>query len=106
MLNLAHGDFHPQQKALDLVEETMCQLYKMLPIKLDDTGRVLTVATADPTNLPALEDIRLLLALDDVIGIAADPTEIEAAIARYFSGKTESIEEIIRSIQSGEDLMD
>jgi type IV pilus assembly protein PilB len=105
VVSLDDEDFRVQEKAVQLVEEPMCQLYKILPVKLDDTGRVLTVAMADPTNLGALDDIRNLLALDDVVGVVAKPKEIEAAISRYYSGRQESIEDIIKSIQTDEDLM-
>jgi type IV pilus assembly protein PilB len=105
VVNLDDEDFRVQEKAVQMVDEAMCQLYKILPVKLDDSGRVLTVAMADPTNLGALDDLRNLLALDDVVGVVAKPKEIEAGISRYYSGRAESIEDIIKSIQTDEDLM-
>jgi type IV pilus assembly protein PilB len=105
VVSLDDEDFRVQEKAVQMVGEEMCQLYKILPVKLDDSGRVLTVAMADPTNIGALDDLRNLLALDDVVGVVAKPKEIEAAISRYYSGRAESIEDIIKSIQTDEDLM-
>jgi type IV pilus assembly protein PilB len=105
VVSLDDEDFRVQEKAVQLVDEAMCQLYKILPVKLDDSGRVLTIAMADPTNLGALDDLRNLLAMDDVVGVVAKPKEIEAAISRYYSGRAESIEDIIKSIQTDEDLM-
>ena len=87
VVNLDDEDFRVQEKAVQMVEEPMCQLYKILPVKLDESGRVLTVAMADPTNIGALDDLRNLLALDDVVGVVAKPKEIEAAISRYYSGR-------------------
>ena len=89
-----------QEMAIELVDEAMCRLYQILPILLDERSRVLTVAMADLTNRGALDDLRHLLALNEVVGVPADPKKIEAAINRYYSGKQESVEDIIRPIQA------
>jgi type IV pilus assembly protein PilB len=95
-----------EERAIHFVDEEMCRFYKILPIKFDVSNRVLTVCMPDPTNLGTLDDLRYLLAIDEVLGVAADPKKIEAATSRYYSGKQESIEDIINSIQAGEDMTD
>ena len=79
-------------KALELVPQTMADVYKIIPISLKDN--VLTVAMADPQNLGALDDLRSMLGVD-VRGAVSNARDVEAAIARQYAGREESIEDII-----------
>src|SRR5262249_4558964 len=49
----------PQPEALQLVNETMATVYKVLPLTFKD--KVLTIAIGDPHNLSAVDDLRNLL---------------------------------------------
>jgi len=98
MFNLEDEHFRPDHRAIDLIDGLMCELYKLFPVTLE-TGRILTVAMADPTNIGALDDIRRLLDLDDVIGVPGDAKQIETAIRRHYGGRVESIEDILKSIE-------
>lgn len=89
-------------KAIEMVPKTMCDLYKCLPLKLEDN--VLTIAIADPTNIAAFDDIRSFLSVDDVIGMVAPEADILAAIEKHYAGHQESIEDIINSMEMDEDL--
>ena len=102
MFNSDDEVLRAQDGAIQFVDEEMCRFYKILPIKLDVHSRVLTVCMFDPTDLGAIDDLRYLLAIDEVVGVATDPKKIEAGINRHYSGKQESIEAIIKSIQSDE----
>lgn len=88
--------------AIELVPETMCALYKIIPVGLEDG--VLTVAMADPSNLAALDDLRNMLSVSDVHAVVAAEAEVEAAIAKTFEGKRESIEDIVRGMEEDEQL--
>ena len=46
-------------KVLELVPQTMCEIYKICPVSLK--GDVLTVAMADPQNVAALDDLQNFL---------------------------------------------
>jgi type IV pilus assembly protein PilB len=102
IINLADEDVRVSEKAVELVNEDMCKLYKILPLKLE--GRTLTVAMANPTNLGALDDLRSFLNIDEVVGMVARAKDIEAGIVRYYSGKSETIEDIIKAINEDADL--
>jgi type IV pilus assembly protein PilB len=103
-VNLRDEDLKIPDKTLQAVPQTMCELYKIIPIKLE--AGTLTVAMANPTNLAALDDMRSMLNLDDVQAMVASEKDITAAIEKYYSGaKQESIEDLIRGIESNEDLM-
>ena len=83
-------------KALELVPQTMADVYKIVPISLKDN--VLTVAMADPQNLGALDDLRSMLGVE-VRGAVSNARDVEAAIARQYAGREESIEDIISALE-------
>lgn len=83
-------------KALELVPQTMADVYKIVPISLKDD--VLTVAMADPQNLAALDDLRNMLGVE-VRGAISNLKEVEAAIVRQYAGREESIEDIIEKLE-------
>ena len=85
-------------KALELVPQTMAELYKIVPISLKDD--VLTVAMADPQNLAALDDLRSMLGVE-VRGAVSNSKDVEATIARQYAGREESIEDIISQLETG-----
>ncbi len=88
--------------AIELVPETMCSLYKIFPVGLEDG--VLTIAMADPSNIAALDDLRNMLSVSDVNGVVASEAEVEAAITKTFAGKRESIEDIVKGMEEDEEL--
>jgi len=83
-------------KALELVPQTMADVYKIVPISLKDN--VLTVAMADPQNLGALDDLRSMLGVE-VRGAVSNAKDVDAAIARQYAGREESIEDIITKLE-------
>ncbi|WP_397568546.1 GspE/PulE family protein [Schlesneria sp. T3-172] len=83
-------------KALELVPQTMADVYKIVPISLKDN--VLTVAMADPQNLGALDDLRSMLGVE-VRGAVSNARDVDAAIARQYAGREESIEDIISQLE-------
>lgn len=87
-------------KVLEDVPQTMAELYKIMPLSKKDN--VLTVAMADPQNIAALDDLRNMLGCD-VRGAVSNAKDVEAAIARYYADREESIEDIIGQLESDED---
>lgn len=83
-------------KALELVPQTMADVYKIVPISLKDG--VLTVAMADPQNLGALDDLRSMLGVE-VRGAVSNARDVDAAISRQYAGREESIEDIISKLE-------
>jgi type IV pilus assembly protein PilB len=92
----------PQADALALVPETMATVYKVLPLSLRD--KVLTVAIGDPANVAALDDLRNLLSLSEVVANLAPPNLIQEAIAKNYAGKEESIIDLIQEIENNPEL--
>lgn len=100
--DLKNPEFKPTDKALETVPETMCSLYKILPIKFENN--VLTLVMADPTNLAAIDDLRNMLSIDEIETLVGGENEVAAAIERFYAAKSESIEDIIKSMETDEDL--
>ena len=95
VVNLKETTIPP--KVLELVPQTMAEIYKIMPISLKDD--VLTVAMADPQNLAALDDLRNFLGYD-VRGAVSNPKDVEEAIARYYATQEDSIEDVLSSLES------
>lgn len=93
VVNLDDTNIPP--KVLELVPETMASIYKIMPISLKDD--VLTVAMADPQNVAALDDLRNFLGYD-VRGAVSTLQAVEAAIARHYAAREDSIEDVISSL--------
>ena len=98
VVNLTETTIPP--KVLELVPQTMADIYKIMPISLKDN--VLTVAMADPQNIAALDDLRNMLGVD-VRGAVSNHKDVEAAIARHYADREESIEDIIGRLEEDSD---
>jgi type IV pilus assembly protein PilB len=83
-------------KVLEMVPQTMADIYKIMPLSLKDN--VLTVAMADPQNLAALDDLRNMLGVE-VRGAVSNAKDVEAAVARFYADREESIEDIIGQLE-------
>jgi len=98
VINLAETNIPPN--VLEIVPETMAEIYKIMPVSL--RNNVLTVAMADPQNVAALDDLRNFLG-HDIRGAVSSQGEVEEAISRYYSDREESIEDVIDELSSDED---
>ncbi len=81
---------------LDLVPQTMAEIYKIMPVSL--RSDVLTVAMADPQNVGALDDLRNFLG-HEVRGAVSSLADVEEAIAKYYADREESIEDVIDELK-------
>lgn len=92
----------PTPEALELVQETMASVYKVLPLSYKD--KVLTIAIGDPNNLPALDDLRNLLGINEVVAQLAPPNLINDLLSRAYQGKEESIIDVITAMENNPKL--
>ncbi len=98
VINLEETNIQPN--VLELVPQTMAEIYRIMPVSLKNN--VLTVAMADPQNVGALDDLRNFLG-HEIRGAVSSGPEVEAAIARYYADREESIEDVIEQLSSDED---
>jgi type IV pilus assembly protein PilB len=99
VVNLAETNIPP--KVLELVPETMAEIYKIMPISLKND--LLTVAMADPQNIAALDDLRNFLGYD-VRGAVSNLHDVEQAIAQHYADKQDSIEDVLGALGDMEGL--
>jgi type IV pilus assembly protein PilB len=81
-------------KILAIVPELLAKKHHLIP--LFKTGDTLTIATADPLNVIALDELRLKTKSNIEPAVATE-TEINTAISQYY-GTGSSVEDIIKSI--------
>ena len=94
VVSLAETTIPPN--VLEIVPQTMADIYKIMPVSLKNN--VLTVAMADPQNVGALDDLRNFLGYD-VRGAVSNLHDVEQAIARYYADKEDSIEQVIDQLK-------
>jgi type IV pilus assembly protein PilB len=96
-------DEKPSPTAVQMVQQTMAEVYKILPLKFDNGA--LTVVMADPNNLQALDDLRNFLGIQQVEAVLASPKQIEEAINKAYSGKEDNIAALIAELNADSTLM-
>ena len=95
---LSETNIPPQ--VLEVVPETMAEIYKIMPVSMkDDT---LIVAMADPQNVAALDDLRNFLG-HEVRGAVSSLADVEEAIAKYYADRDESIEDVIDEMRDDDE---
>ena len=88
--------------ALALIHKDVARRYQLLPLSVDQAGRVLTLAVADPDNIIALDQVRALLKDEyRLITQLASESDILRAIDQYY-GFELSIDGILHEIEPGE----
>jgi type IV pilus assembly protein PilB len=78
-------ELKPTTEALGLVPETMASVYKVLPLSFKDN--ILTVVLGDPSNLPALDDLRNFLGVKEVTATLANPSSIAEVLTQVLPGQ-------------------
>ncbi len=87
---------------LKLVSKDVARRFRILPLSLDQTRMVLTVAMADTFNVVAIDQLRALLGgTYEIVAVLAGESEIEGAIDNFY-GFELSIDGILREIETGQ----
>ncbi len=79
-----------------LVPAKLATLHEAYPILLDPQASVLTVATPNPDNVVAFQEIRLAAAVREVRPIVARPAAVQAAIARSYHNDPQLFGTLVR----------
>ena len=83
-----------------LLPRHLAKKYNVVPIGKNDSGGII-VAISDPSDLEAIDSLRLLLHSDVEVRVAA-ASEIEEAIERYYGSADNSLGKMIQEITEGE----
>ncbi len=101
------ANYNIPQEVLNEVPESLARQYQMLPVSV--TGDVLTLAMADPLNIMALDDLRMLTSYE-IEPVVAVQSELNDAIHKHYGGQTSSnlFDELIggESKQDGIEVVD
>ena len=92
---IALSRFKIDPEILKLIPRNFAKKYQIVPVS--KVGNILTVATADPLNVFAIDDIRSLTGFD-VGTIIASPKDVQDVIDQYYGEHThEAIEELMHN---------
>ncbi len=80
------------QEIIDRVEYSVASSYRVVPITIDDN--TITVAMADPLNIAALDDLRLMLN-GEVRGAVSNEEDVAAALQKYYGRQARSLETVV-----------
>ena len=89
------------QDAKELISDAMAQLYRVIPLKLDDD--VLTIASCDPQNIAIQDELRRFLGLRIRLVVAPE-SQVLKLIDKHFNSDTESIETLIKGLEEDDEL--
>jgi type IV pilus assembly protein PilB len=78
------GELTIDSAAPGLINEALAKKYAVIPISVK--GKMLTVATSDPMNFYALDDLRLATNMEIKV-VLSSPSDISNAIGRFYSQK-------------------
>ncbi|HEQ60540.1 MAG TPA: type II secretion system protein GspE, partial [Firmicutes bacterium] len=97
-LRLSEYEIDPE--VIGSISEDMATKYRIIPV--DRTNNTLTVALADPANIFLLDDIKLRTRME-IIPLISLPSDIEAAIDKYYRDKG-ALEDMMRDFGDGEEV--
>jgi type IV pilus assembly protein PilB len=92
-ITLAHYDIDPE--VLKSIPRDIAKKYKIVPV--DRTGDTLTIALSDPSNIYVIDDLRVLTK-SQIVPVISFESDIEEAIARYYTNNDSNFDEMLRDI--------
>jgi len=91
-ITLSHYEIDPD--ILKAIPEDIVKKYKIVPV--DKTGKTLTVALADPSNVYLLDELKLVTKCN-ILPVISFESDIEEAIHKYY-GAENNMDEMIKEI--------
>jgi type IV pilus assembly protein PilB len=95
------GDFQVPREVLREISDTMAQMYKVVPVKLEDN--TLTVATSEPQNLSTQDELRTFLGRDIRL-VVVTQLDLKKAQERYYATEGDTVESIISELEGDMEL--
>jgi len=88
------------REALRVVPKGLAQHYGIYPLVLDRKNDKLIIATPDPDNLQALQELKMGAKVKSVAAMVARPEAVVAAIERGYDGSKKRFERLLDKKQS------
>jgi len=93
------GEMRIPDDVLALVRRDVAKRFNVVPVRKEEHG--LVVAMADPSDLDTLDGLQHTLNME-IIPAVATPEDIEAAIAKLYGVRDDSVSKMIQDITEGE----
>jgi type IV pilus assembly protein PilB len=94
------------QTLIEKVPSNVANSYKIIPVRMED--KTLIIATADPENLSALDDLKFMLGVAQVRPALTSEAAITEALSQYYSMERENqrqaVDKLLQSIGEEEVL--
>ncbi len=97
------GELTIPPEVTDAVNESMASAFKVVPISINKKDKSVTVAMAEPQNPDTLTSLKSFLGVE-VKGMIASEKEIVSALERLYAGKSETISDVVKQIESDKGL--
>ena len=98
------GDMAIPAEAVEAVNQSMAEAFKVVPVAVGRKDKAVTVAMAEPQNPSTLDSLRSFLGVE-VKGVIAAEADVLAKIEELYAGsEKESLNDVIRAIESDKDL--
>src|SRR3990167_8780156 len=86
-----------------LIPTEVVQKYSVIPVRR--VGSVITIAMLDPSNIFAIDDIKFMTGYDVDVVVASE-SAIAAAMAKYFDTSAMNLQQVLKSMDVGEESVD
>ena len=103
MQTVALGDVKLDPEVMNKINETMAQMYRVIPLAFDADENRLTLATCDPQNLTIQDELRTFLGHEISMVIATERDVIQT-INRHYDSEAESVEKLVAELANDEEL--
>ena len=100
-IDLANVDV--EDNIIGQITAQMAMTYRVLPVEYEESSNTLTIAMDTASNFRATDDLRTLLGFN-IRAMITDTEQLEQALERYYSGKAESIGDLIGELSEDEFL--
>lgn len=94
------SDEGPEAQALARVSRRLAERHQALPLRIEDEG-TLVVAMSDPTNVVALDDLRITARMRSVRPLVAPESDVAAALRRAY-GTDQTALEMMDALDGGD----
>jgi type IV pilus assembly protein PilB len=96
--------YRPMGEALKLIPKNVAKRLELLPLALLDNNRLM-IAMADPLNVLAIDEVKILTGMELEIGIAT-PSEIERELDKFYEVQGSLEEAIVEVVETESGEMD
>jgi type IV pilus assembly protein PilB len=97
------SDIKIPKDLLERVPVAVAKAYKIVPVRME--GNTLVVAMGDPMNIQVLDDLRFMLD-SEVKGLKSNEEDVNEAIDKFYSGQTESVEDLLKEVETAAPSME